>query len=192
MSDDEERRDAQGEEQDTVEDDLPVREDSDIHETPPDVALPDATLPDVEPAADAGVETEAGPSETAAPPRDTSSAGAYMVFCVTCGAEMDRGDTFCHGCGWDSRVAPKAPPPRLVDPNPSPYNRLAALLLCVLVGFFGLHRFYVGKVGTGLIWLFTLGFLGVGQIFDLVLIATGEFRDADNRRVLRWSDPKVG
>jgi len=192
MSDDEERRDAQGEEQDTVEDDLPVREDSDIHETPPDVAPPDATLPDVEPAADAGVETEAGPSETAAPPRDTSSAGAYMVFCVTCGAEMDRGDTFCHGCGWDSRVAPKAPPPRLVDPNPSPYNRLAALLLCVLVGFFGLHRFYVGKVGTGLIWLFTLGFLGVGQIFDLVLIATGEFRDADNRRVLRWSDPKVG
>jgi len=127
-----------------------VREDSDIH-----VAPPDATLPDVEPAADAGVETEAGPSETAAPPRDTSSAGAYMVFCVTCGAEMDRGDTFCHGCGWDSRVAPKAPPPRLVDPNPSPYNRLAALLLCVLVGFFGLHRFYVGKVGTGLIWLFT-------------------------------------
>jgi len=117
---------------------------------------------------------------------------ARPVFCVVCGAEMERGDTFCHACGWDTRTTPNAPPPRLVDPNPSSYNRLTALLLCVLLGFLGLHRFYVGKVGTGLVWLFTLGFLGVGQIFDLVLIATGEFRDANGLRVLRWSDAQVG
>ena len=114
------------------------------------------------------------------------------VFCVVCGTEMNRDDTFCHACGWDSRVPPTPSPQRLVDPNPSPYNRLAALLLCLILGFLGLHRFYVGKVGTGLLWLFTLGFFSVGVIFDLVLIATGEFRDADQRRVLRWSDPQVG
>ena len=113
------------------------------------------------------------------------------VFCVVCGAVMNRGDLFCHSCGWDGRVSPPPPVPRLVDSNPSECNRLAAFLLCLLLGFFGLHRFYVGKVGTGLLWLFTLGFLGVGQIFDLVLIATGEFRDSNGRRLLRWADAKV-
>lgn len=42
-------------------------------------------------------------------------------------------------------------------------------LLC-LVGLFGLHRFYHGRWVTGLIWLFTFGLLGVGQIVDLFLI----------------------
>lgn len=191
MSDHEERRDGPAEQGDAAETTLPVQEESVVDPTPLDTADAEPVA-DPEPVADAGVKAEAGPSDTAAPPRDTPSPGAYIVFCVTCGAEMDRGDIYCHGCGGDSRVAPKEPPPRLVDPNPSPYNRLAALLLCVLFGFFGLHRFYVGKVGTGVIWLFTLGFLGVGQVYDLVLIATGEFRDIDNRRVLRWSDPKVG
>ncbi len=194
MSDHEERRDGPGEQQDVAEGDLPLREESDIHAAPvgaEPVATPEAVA-DPEQVAAAGAETEPGPSDKAVPPREAPSDGAYMAFCITCGAEMDRGDIYCHGCGWDSRIVPKAPPPRLVDPNPSPYNRLAALLLCVLVGFFGLHRFYVGKVGTGVIWLLTLGFLGVGQVYDLVLIATGEFRDIDNRRVLRWSDAKVG
>ncbi|MCY2995354.1 MAG: NINE protein [Planctomycetota bacterium] len=41
--------------------------------------------------------------------------------------------------------------------------------LCV-VGLCGIHRFYAGKVLTGIIWLFTLGLLGFGQLIDLVLI----------------------
>lgn len=179
MSDQESHGEAKGRQEDAASGEDAVRENG---EPSPEAEQPPAT----------GAEAEAKSPETADPPRETPSASPYTVFCVTCGAEMDRGDTFCHACGWDSRVAPKLPPPRLVDPNPSPYNRLAALLLCVLLGFLGLHRFYVGKTGTGLIWLFTLGFLGVGQIFDLVLIATGEFRDADDRRVLRWSDAQVG
>lgn len=38
--------------------------------------------------------------------------------------------------------------------------------LC-LIGLCGIHRFYIGKIGTGIIWLFTLGLLGIGQIIDL-------------------------
>ncbi|MDE0164478.1 MAG: TM2 domain-containing protein [Bryobacterales bacterium] len=136
-------------------------------------------------------QAEAGPAD-AADPQEESAPKTKTVFCVACGAEMDRSDKFCHACGWDRRVPPTPPPQRPVDPNPSPYNRLAALLLCLILGFLGLHRFYVGKVGTGLLWLFTLGFLSVGVIFDLVLISTGEFRDAEQRRVLRWADPQVG
>jgi hypothetical protein len=125
------------------------------------------------------------PTENAAPgPAAAPSAGG-TAYCVACGAEINRDDRFCHACGRDSQAAPP-PPPRRPAANPSEYNRLTALLLCLLLGFLGFHRFYVGKVGTGIVWLLTLGFIGVGQIYDLVMIATGEFRDIDGRRLIHW------
>ncbi|MEZ6318643.1 MAG: NINE protein [Phycisphaerales bacterium] len=54
-------------------------------------------------------------------------------------------------------------------------------LLC-FAGFFGVHRFYVGKWGTGLLWLFTGGLLFVGQFVDLFLIP--RMVDRKNRRLL--------
>lgn len=56
---------------------------------------------------------------------------------------------------------------------------LVALLLCVLVGALGVHRFYVGKIGTGILWLITGGCFLVGWIVDIVMIASGSFTDAD-------------
>lgn len=48
---------------------------------------------------------------------------------------------------------------------------VAYLLWCAgFIGLCGLHRFYIGKVGTGLLWLFTLGLLGVGQLVDLFIL----------------------
>ncbi|NMG38461.1 NINE protein [Chelativorans sp. ZYF759] len=44
------------------------------------------------------------------------------------------------------------------------------LLLLGLVGFCGLHRFYTGRFKTGLLWLLTLGLLGIGQIIDIFLV----------------------
>lgn len=45
-----------------------------------------------------------------------------------------------------------------------------AYLLWLFAGVFGVHRFYLGRVGTGLLWLFTFGFLGFGWLVDLFLI----------------------
>ena len=55
-----------------------------------------------------------------------------------------------------------------------------------MLGWVGAHRFYVGKIGTGILWLCTFGIFAVGTIYDAVLIGTGEFRDSDGRRVYRW------
>ncbi len=73
--------------------------------------------------------------------------------------------------------------------NPSEKSRAVALALCIPLGVFGAHRFYVGKVGTGLLQLVTLGGLGLWYLYDLITIASGEFRDADGRRVALW-DPE--
>ena len=51
------------------------------------------------------------------------------------------------------------------------------LLLCFFLGMFGIHRFYVGKVGTGILQLLTLGGLGIWAMIDVVIIACGNFKD---------------
>ena len=62
-----------------------------------------------------------------------------------------------------------------------PKSKFVALLLCIFFGVLGSHRFYVGKFGTGLIWLFTLGFFGIGWILDLIMIIVGAFKDKFGR-----------
>ena len=65
-------------------------------------------------------------------------------------------------------------------------SRLAAILLCFFVGVLGIHRFYVGKIGTGILWLFTGGILGIGALVDLILIACGSFTDESGLVVKNW------
>ena len=60
---------------------------------------------------------------------------------------------------------------------------IATLLLCVFFGFLGIHRFYVGKIGTGLIWLFTGGLFGIGYITDIVLVTAQTFEDASFKQI---------
>lgn len=56
-------------------------------------------------------------------------------------------------------------------------SKTTALLLCIVLGGLGAHRFYVGKAGTGILYLLTGGFLGIGWIIDIIRIAVGSFRD---------------
>lgn len=52
-----------------------------------------------------------------------------------------------------------------------------ALLLCIFLGYIGIHQFYVGKAGMGLLYFFTGGLFGIGWIIDIFKIASGTFTD---------------
>lgn len=71
----------------------------------------------------------------------------------------------------------------------SPKSRLVALLLCFFFGILGVHRFYVGKVGTGLLQLVTIGGCGIWAMIDLILIAVGSFTDKEGLRLFQWLEP---
>ena len=110
------------------------------------------------------------------------------------------------GDSWTDQVGPQLPAqslqpvqaapslaaafvPVTVDAEGRPVSdrsRLAAALLCFFVGVLGVHRFYVGKVGTGILQLVTFGGLGIWALIDLILILVGTFRDKQDRVLLNW------
>lgn len=59
--------------------------------------------------------------------------------------------------------------------------------LFFVCGVSGLHRFYAGKIGTGLLMLFTFGGLGIWAVVDLIVLVTGNFRDRDDNRITNWN-----
>jgi TM2 domain-containing membrane protein YozV len=65
-------------------------------------------------------------------------------------------------------------------------SRLVAVLLCFFLGWVGAHRFYVGKIGTGVLMVLTLGGVGLWTLADLVMVSCGVFRDKQGRRIFRW------
>ena len=69
-------------------------------------------------------------------------------------------------------------------------SRGVALALAIVLGVFGAHRFYAGKVGTGLLQLCTLGGMGVWYLYDVIMVASGQFTDDEGNRISRW-DPEV-
>ena len=65
-------------------------------------------------------------------------------------------------------------------------KRTVALVLCFFLGVIGIHRFYVGKTGTGIAQILTLGGLGIWALIDLIMILVGSFTDADGKKVATW------
>jgi TM2 domain-containing membrane protein YozV len=97
---------------------------------------------------------------------------------------------------------PPAPPVGFSTPGSDPHkpiyvtqgrsdkSLLIATILSALffvTGLGGLHRFYVGKIGTGILMLITFGGLGIWALIDLIVLITGNFRDRDNNRITNWS-----
>lgn len=112
--------------------------------------------------------------------------------CPLCGAPMES-DT-CSYCGYTKeKEEPTLTQSVGVNVSPTPVvqnvvinqtyrtcsdkDKWIALLLCVFLGAFGAHRFYVGDIKMGLLYLFTCGIFGLGWLYDIVKILLGSFRD---------------
>ncbi|MDR2199894.1 MAG: TM2 domain-containing protein [Deltaproteobacteria bacterium] len=90
---------------------------------------------------------------------------------------------------------PATHPYGMFVPARSPKSRLAALLLCFFLGWLGIHRFYAGKVGTGIVqilltlfsWTVIAGvILGIWIIIDFVVICCGTFKDSHDLPITEW------
>jgi TM2 domain-containing membrane protein YozV len=66
-------------------------------------------------------------------------------------------------------------------------KRLIAFLLCFFIGVLGVHRFYVGKVGTGVVQILTFGGLGIWTLIDCIVILCGAFKDKDGNVISDWT-----
>jgi TM2 domain-containing membrane protein YozV len=112
-----------------------------------------------------------------------------IVPCQQCGARILAIAEICPHCGVRqfSAELDKARAAQLDRPHAESEKRiLPAALLCFLLGVFGAHRFYVGKTGSGLAQLFTLGGLGLWMLYDLILIVTGQFRDSEDVKLTEF------
>jgi TM2 domain-containing membrane protein YozV len=78
--------------------------------------------------------------------------------------------------------------PQVQSGQVSSKSRTTTLILSLLgcVALCGIHRFYVGKTGTGILWLLTAGLLGIGQLVDMIYILTGGFKDKEGKKVAIW------
>lgn len=107
------------------------------------------------------------------------------MYCQKCGKEIPDQASFCPSCGHPTRATATATA-AAAGRSVSPYSRLVALLLCLFLGCIGVHRFYVGKIGTGVAMIFTLGGLGIWALVDFIMIAAGAFTDIEGRLVTDW------
>ena len=113
-------------------------------------------------------------------------------ICLNCGAKPLGGNAFCHACG--SQTNPQAEIcmkcgarlTKTIAEEISPKSRLATSLLAWFLGAFGAHRFYLGKIGTAIAMLFTLGGLGIWALIDFIFAVSGRMKDKEGRIIKNW------
>lgn len=107
-----------------------------------------------------------------------------VKFCQHCGAEIPADAVICTRCGRQvSQMNQPAPQVVINNTNTNtntntnmvggvgrPKNKWTALLLCFFLGYIGVHKFYEGKIGMGILYIFTVGLFGIGVLVDFITL----------------------
>lgn len=108
-------------------------------------------------------------------------------FCKHCGAKIPEAAVVCTHCGCQVEEMKHAEQPSIVINNANTNtntnanvnaamfgvrmkNKWVAFLLCVFLGYLGAHKFYEGKAGMGILYLFTCGLFGIGWFIDCIVL----------------------
>lgn len=104
-------------------------------------------------------------------------------FCENCGEKIAIDAVLCPKCGAqvEELKTEKNNNPNIVINNTNnnsmvnnvhskECDKWIAFLLCFFLGFFGAHKFYEGKIGLGIIYIFTFGLFGIGWLIDIIVI----------------------
>ena len=106
-----------------------------------------------------------------------------MKFCKHCGAKIPSAAVICTHCGCQVEEIQKNEQPNIVINNANTNtnvnaamfgiktrNKWVAFLLCLFLGYLGAHKFYEGKIGMGILYLFTVGLFGIGWFIDCITL----------------------
>lgn len=124
---------------------------------------------------------------TTAQETQPAAPNAPMKFCKHCGMKIAEDAVMCVHCGRQvEELKGSAAQPQIIINNDNintntnaningmgygrMKNKWVALVLCVLLGWCGGHKFYEGKVGMGILYLFTLGLFGIGVLIDFIVL----------------------
>jgi TM2 domain-containing membrane protein YozV len=109
-----------------------------------------------------------------------TAANPHMLYCRACGSQMHVSAHACPGCGAAHQNQSQ-------DASLSQKRILPAAILCFFLGFLGVHRFYVGKVGTGILQVLTFGGFGIWALIDFIMIVVGSFSDSEGNVINLWT-----
>lgn len=109
------------------------------------------------------------------------------VVCVACGVPPAKANKYCGNCGapTDANAEVCIKCGTKLPSSKEGKDWIAALILSIFVGQLGVDRFYTGYVGLGILKLLTLGGCGIWWLIDVILIATGKFRDSDGNELVK-------
>ncbi|MBQ3150032.1 MAG: NINE protein [Clostridia bacterium] len=109
-------------------------------------------------------------------------------FCKHCGQKISEAAVICPVCGCQvEELKSNAQAPIVINNtntntntnvnkninasgNGNARNKWVAFFLCFFLGYMGAHKFYEGKIGRGILYIFTFGLLGIGWLIDLIAI----------------------
>lgn len=112
-------------------------------------------------------------------------------YCVECGQIINKRAVICPHCGCaqpridvdNSNAQNVTEPGRIKELNS---RWIITVILAIVIGGFGAHRFYAGKIGTGILMLITCGGCGIWYLIDIFTVCTEQFTDSDGKRILMY------